>query len=77
MILEEHLPVGKHDDETAVCLAFWEMALRQRVPEDREDNPTRASVVRDPLFDRRDIGGPSGEMPSSRCHAASLPSGHG
>lgn len=33
VILEEHLPVGKHDDETAVCLAFWEMALHD--PEQR------------------------------------------
>jgi AcrR family transcriptional regulator len=27
VILEEHVPIGKHDDETAVALAFWEMAL--------------------------------------------------
>ena len=27
VILEEHVPVSKQDEETAVALAFWEMAL--------------------------------------------------
>lgn len=27
IILEEHLPIFNHDDETAVALAFWEVAM--------------------------------------------------
>ncbi|CDN58390.1 TetR family transcriptional regulator C-terminal domain-containing protein [Neorhizobium galegae] len=27
IILEEHLPIYDHDDETAVALAFWEVAM--------------------------------------------------
>jgi AcrR family transcriptional regulator len=27
VILEEHVPISKQDEETAVALAFWEMAL--------------------------------------------------
>jgi len=27
VILEEHVPLGRQDDETAVAVAFWEMAL--------------------------------------------------
>lgn len=27
IIIEEHLPIAAHDDETAVALAFWEVAM--------------------------------------------------
>lgn len=30
IILEEHVPVSKQDEETAVALAFWEMALHDQ-----------------------------------------------
>lgn len=30
VILEEHVPISKQDEETAVALAFWEMALHDQ-----------------------------------------------
>jgi AcrR family transcriptional regulator len=30
IILEEHIPLGKHEEESAVSAAFWEMALHDK-----------------------------------------------